>query len=262
MSENNSLGSLFDLTGQVAIVTGGSRGLGFQVAEALVEYGASLLLVARKAPPLEAAAEELRKSGCHVVTLAADMTDFNAAGKIVQTAMDQFGRIDILVNNAGATWGAPAEDYPTEAWLKVLNTNMTGPFLLTQEVARKAMIPNGVGAILNVASVAGLQGHHHSMPGTIAYNTSKGAMINFTRALAAEWGKYGIRVNAIAPGYFPSKMTAGTLEKHQQDLVDRTPLNKLGGPNDLKGPAVLLASAAGGHITGQVLTVDGGAIVI
>ncbi len=262
MSENNSLGSLFDLTGQVAIVTGGSRGLGFQVAEALVEYGASLLLVARKAPPLEAAAEELRKSGCHVVTLAADMTDFNAAGKIVQTAMDQFGRIDILVNNAGATWGAPAEDYPTEAWLKVLNTNMTGPFLLTQEVARKAMIPNGVGAILNVASVAGLQGHHHSMPGTIAYNTSKSAMINFTRALAAEWGKYGIRVNAIAPGYFPSKMTAGTLEKHQQDLVDRTPLNKLGGPNDLKGPAVLLASAAGGHITGQVLTVDGGAIVI
>ncbi len=262
MSENKSLGSLFDLTGQVAIVTGGSRGLGFQVAEALAEYGASLLLVARKAPPLEAAAEELRKSGCRVATLAADMTGVNAAGKIVQTAMDQFGRIDILVNNAGATWGAPAEDHPTEAWLKVLNTNMTGPFLLTQEVARRAMIPNGGGAILNIASVAGLQGHHHSMPGTIAYNTSKGAMINFTRALAAEWGKYGIRVNAIAPGYFPSKMTAGTLEKHQQDLVDRTPLNKLGGPNDLKGPAMLLASAAGGHITGQVLTVDGGAIVI
>ena len=262
MSENPALNTLFDLTGQVAIVTGGSRGLGLQVAEALAEYGASLLLVARKEHELAATTEELRKAGYTVDYMAADLSDTTAAERIVATALEKFGRIDILVNNAGATWGEATETHPLNAWQKVLNTNMTGPFLLTQEVARKAMIPAGSGAILNIASVEGLQGHHYRMTGTIGYNATKGAMINFTRALAAEWGQYGIRVNAIAPGYFRSKMTAATLDEHDGDLVDRTPLGKLGGPGDLKGPALLLASPAGGHISGQILTVDGGAIVI
>lgn len=262
MSDLTHLHDLFDLTGQVAIVTGGSRGLGLQVAEALGEFGASLVLVARKADELSETVEQLSNAGIRAEGITADLSNPTAAADIVGFAMETFGRVDILVNNAGATWGAATEEHSLEGWNKVLATNLTGPFLLCQEVARQAMIPEKSGSILNVASVEGLQGHHPEMVGTLSYNATKGAMVNFTRALAAEWGKHGIRVNALAPGYFPSKMTAKTLGSHEAHLVYSTPLGKLGNAQDLKGPALLLASQAGGHMTGQILVVDGGAIVI
>jgi len=176
--------------------------------------------------------------------------------------MDSYGRIDVLVNNAGANWGAPAEQYPLESWNKVLELNVTSLFLVTQAVAQRAFLPQGRGVVVNLASTEGLQGHHPSFPGTIAYNTAKGAVINMTRALAAEWGPRNIRVNAIAPGYFPSKMTAGTIAEHGDVLIEQTPLGKLGGETDLMGAALLLASDAGGHITGQTIVVDGGTTII
>ncbi|CUH84785.1 SDR family oxidoreductase [Thalassovita mediterranea] len=257
-----TLAGLFDLTGKTAIVTGGSRGLGLQVAMALGEYGANLVLVARKAAELEATVAELRARGWPVEGVVADLAKPDTIAGIVDRALDMFGGVDILVNNAGATWGAPTESHPIDGWNKVVATNLTGPFLLTQEVARRAMIPAGRGSVINVASVEGLQAHHPDMTATIGYNATKGGVINMTRALAAEWGPHNIRVNAIAPGYFPSKMTAATLDAHEAHLVGQTPLGKLGGPTDLMGPALLLASDAGGHMSGQILVVDGGAIVI
>ena len=258
----SALEQLFDLTGKVAIITGGSRGLGFQIAEALGGAGASLLLVARKEGELSEAVDQLGKQGVRASYYCADLASPDAPAEIVAQALAQFGRLDILVNNAGATWGAPAEDYPKEGWDKVIQLSLTSLFQLAQAAARDAFIPQGEGVILNVASVEGLQGHHPSRLGTIAYNAAKGGVINMTRALAAEWGPKNIRVNALAPGFFPSKMTAGTIAEHEADFLNQTPLGKLGGPHDLKGPALLLTSAAGGHITGQVLVVDGGATII
>ncbi|MBO9559362.1 MAG: SDR family oxidoreductase [Caulobacter sp.] len=256
------LASLFDLKGRVAIVTGGSRGLGFQIAGALGEFGATIVLVARKQAELDAAVAELAGQGVTAAGLAADLGAPGAASDLVQRVLERFGRIDILVNNAGTVWGAPAEDYPLEGWAKVIDLNVTGLFLLTQAVAKAAFIPQGKGAVVNVASIEGLQGHHPEQVGTIAYNTAKGAVINLTRALAAEWGPKNIRVNAVAPGYFPSKMTAATIGEHGERMLRDTPLGKLGGPTDLMGAALLLASDAGGHITGQTIVVDGGATII
>jgi NAD(P)-dependent dehydrogenase (short-subunit alcohol dehydrogenase family) len=260
--KSGALHSLFDLSGRVALVTGGSRGLGLQIAAALGEYGAALALVARRSADLDAAVEALGQAGAAAVGFTADLGDPEAAARLTTQVMARFGRIDILVNNAGATWGAPAEDYPLEGWNKVINLNLTGLFLLTQAVASRAFLPQGRGTIINVASVEGLQGHPPELPGTIAYNAAKGAVINMTRALAAEWGSRNIRVNALAPGYFPSKMTRTILEKHGEQILRLTPLGKLGGDTDLMGAALLLASDAGGHITGQTLAVDGGASVI
>ncbi|MDR3449753.1 MAG: SDR family oxidoreductase [Alphaproteobacteria bacterium] len=252
------LRELFDLSGRVAIITGGSRGLGFQIAEALGEFGAHPVLVARRADELDAAVAALAGQGITASAIAADLGPTGAAVDLVARVLDDFGRIDILINNAAATWGARAEDYPDEAWDKVVNLGMTGAFKLSREVAKRAFIPAGRGVIVNVASIEGLAGHPASRLGTIAYNAAKGGVINMTRALAAEWGPKSIRVNAIAPGFFPSKMTAATVAAHMADLVERTPLGKLGGEGDLKGAALLLASDAGGHMTGHTLVVDGG----
>ena len=259
---SRALASLLDLTGRVALVTGGSRGLGLQIANALSEFGASLVLVARKQPNLDAAVEQLNTAGRTAVGFAADLGASEGISLLTERVIDRFGRIDVLVNNAGATWGAPAEDYPVDGWNKVIDLNVTGLFLLTQAVARRAFLPQGKGAVINVASVEGLQGHHPDLPGTIAYNTAKGAVINMTRALAAEWGPRNIRVNALAPGYFPSKMTRTILEQHGDEILRQTPLGKFGGDTDLMGAALLLASDAGGHITGQTIVVDGGASII
>ena len=249
---------LFDLTGKVALVTGGSRGLGLQIAEALGEAGAKILLTSRKAADLEEAAADLQAKGIDTRWVAADASDPAQIQRVVDEAMQRMGQIDILVNNAGATWGAPAEDHPLEAWDKVMNLNSRSLFLFAQAVARASMIPRKQGRIINVASIAGLGGNP-SMMTTIAYNTSKGAAVNFTRALAAEWGKYGITVNALAPGFFPSKMTKGLLAALGEDkMAARAPLNRIGDDDDLKGAALLFASAAGKHITGQILAVDGG----
>ncbi|MBC7445615.1 MAG: SDR family oxidoreductase, partial [Polaromonas sp.] len=253
---------LFDLKGKTALVTGGSRGLGLQLAQALGEAGAKVMLSSRKAEDLIESAALLKAAGIDVDWIAADCSreaDIRALG---DETLKRFGQVDILVNNAGAAWGAPAEDHPVEAWDKVMNLNVRGYFILSQHIAKHSMIPRRSGRIINVASIAGLGGNPRGM-NTLAYNTSKGAVINFTRALACEWGVNHITVNAICPGFFPSRMTQGTLKAMgEEKLAEHAPLGRLGDDEDLKGLCVLYASEAGKHITGQWLAVDGGVSVV
>jgi NAD(P)-dependent dehydrogenase (short-subunit alcohol dehydrogenase family) len=249
---------LFDLSGKTALVTGGSRGLGLQIAEALGEAGAKILLSSRKAADLEESAAHLKAKGIEALWIAADASRPEEVKRVADDAMQRLAKVDILVNNAGATWGAPAEDYPLEAWDKVMNLNIRSVFLMSQAIGKASMIPARAGRIINIASIAGLSGSGSDIQ-FIAYGTSKGAVVNFTRTLAGEWGRYGINVNALAPGFFPSKMTKGVLEMHGADkLASHAPLRRLGDDDDLKGAALLFASAAGKHITGQILAVDGG----
>ena len=259
---SRSIQQLFDLRGKTALVTGSSRGLGLQLARALGEAGATLMLSSRKAHDLEQAAAELKADGMDARWIAADCAQDTEIKRLADETLGQFGHLDILVNNAGASWGAPAEDHPVDAWDKVMNLNVRGYFLLSQRVAKQSMIARRSGRIINVASILGLNGNPPDM-NTIAYNTSKGAVINFTRTLGAEWGKYNITVNAICPGFFPSKMTAGLMATIGEDrLAASAPLQRLGDDEDLKGLCVLFASDAGKHITGQWLAVDGGASVV
>ena len=250
---------LFDLTGKVALITGGSRGLGLQMGEALGEMGAKLAITARKADELAEAKAHLEKLGIEVLAVPSDLSKFDQIPGLVTKVLEHYGRIDILLNNAGATWGAKAEDYPFEAWMKVINLNVNGMFLLTQEVGKRAFIPQKSGKVIVTASIAGLRGNPPEM-GTIAYNASKGADVNFVRALASEWGKYNINVNAICPGFFPSKMASGLLDMLGDKIIAGTPLGRIGGDEDLKGLVVLLASEAGRHISGQAIAVDGGSM--
>ncbi|MCE2658811.1 MAG: SDR family oxidoreductase [Rubrivivax sp.] len=248
---------LFDLTGQVALVTGGSRGLGLQMAEALGQAGAKVMLTARKAAELEEAAAELQAQGIDARWVAADSSNPAEIQRVVDETLQRLGPVDVLINNAGATWGAPAEDHPLEAWDKVMNLNVRSLFLYAQAVARSSMLPRRQGRIVNVASIAGLAGSTEVK--FVAYASSKAAAINLTRQLAAEWGPSNINVNALAPGFFPSKMTRGTLQALGEEALAATaPLRRIGGDDDLKGAVLLLSSAAGRHITGQVLAVDGG----
>lgn len=249
---------LFDLSGQTALVTGGSRGLGLQMAHALGEAGAKVLLTSRKANDLQEAAAELKAAGIEAEWIAADCADEADIQRLAKEAVQRLGHVDILINNAGASWGSAAEDYPTAAWDKVMNLNIRGYFLLSQQIARLSMLPRKSGRIINVASIAGLGGNPTGMK-TIAYNTSKGAVINFTRALAAEWGAHGLNVNAICPGFFKTKMASVLIESLGEDeMKSHAPLNRLGDDEDLKGITLLYASAAGKHITGQWIAVDGG----
>ena len=255
----HSIQQLFDLKGNTAVITGGSRGLGLQIAEALGEQGASLVITSRKQDELDEAVAHLKQMGITATAVAADLGKAEAIPAFVASALGHLGHVDILVNNAGATWGSPAEDHPLEAWDKVMNLNVRSIFLLSQAIGKQSMIPRRSGRIISVASIAGLGGNGASGMQTIAYNTSKAAVINFTRTLAGEWGQYGITVNAIAPGFFPSKMTRGLLEKlGAEEMAARAPLRRLGDDEDLKGAALLFASNAGKHITGQTLAVDGG----
>ena len=254
--------TLFDLSGKTALVTGGSRGLGLQIAEALGEAGARILLTSRKAADLEEATADLQAKGIDTRWVAADASRPEEIERVASEAMQRLGQVDILVNNAGATWGAPAEDHPLEAWDKVMNLNIRSVFLMSQAIGRASMIPRREGRIINVASIAGLSGAGPEMQ-YIAYGTSKGAVVNFTRTLAGEWGRYNINVNALAPGFFPSKMTKGTLDRlGAEKMAAGTPIGRIGDDDDLKGAALLFASAAGKHITGQILAVDGGVSAI
>jgi gluconate 5-dehydrogenase len=254
--------TLFDLSGKTALVTGGSRGLGLQIAESLGEAGARILICSRKAADLEEAAAQLQSRGIDTRWVAADTSRPDDIERVCSEAMQRLGAVDILVNNAGATWGAPAEEHSLDAWDKVMNLNIRGIFLMSQAIGRASMIPRRAGRIINVASIAGLAGNSSVMT-TIAYNTSKGAVVNFTRALAGEWGRHGITVNALAPGFFPSRMTKGLLAHVGEDkIAAAAPLQRLGDDDDLKGAALLFASAAGKHITGQILAVDGGVSAI
>lgn len=250
---------LFSLAGKSALVTGGSRGLGLQMAEALGEQGARIVLSARKLGELDEAVAHLKARGVDVSAIAVDLSDDVQIKPFVAEALGRLGQIDILINNAGASWGAPAEDYPIEAWDKVMNLNIRSMFLVTQAVGKRSMIPRRYGRVINTASIAGLAGNPPDTMKTIAYNTSKGAVVNFTRTLAGEWGCYGITVNAIAPGFFPSKMTRGVLAAIGEETLTReAPLGRIGDDEDLKGATLLFASDAGKHITGQILAVDGG----
>jgi len=248
---------LFDLSGKTALVTGGSRGLGLQIAEALGEAGARVLLTSRKAADLEESAAHLKDKDIEAIWIAADLSQPSEIVRVTQDAIARLGPVDILVNNAGATWGAPAEDHPLEAWDKVMNLNVRSIFLMSQAIGKHSMIPRKSGRIINVASIAGLAGSQDLS--TVAYQTSKAAVINFTRSLAGEWGKFGINVNALAPGFFPSRMTKGLLDQYGADNMARhAPLRRLGDDDDLKGATLLFASQAGKHITGQILPIDGG----
>ena len=250
---------LFDLTGKTALITGGSRGLGLQMAEALGEQGARIVISARKQADLDEALAHLQSRDIQASAIAADLSKESAVIALLDGALEKLGHIDILINNAGATWGAPAEDYPTEAWDKVMNLNIRSIFLLSQAVGKRSMIPRRSGRIINIASIAGLAGNAPGTMQTIAYNTSKAAVINFTRTLAGEWGVHGITVNAIAPGFFPSKMTKGILDHlGEEKLAKEAPLQRIGDDEDLKGATLLFASDAGKHITGQTLAIDGG----
>ena len=254
-----TVSALFNLKGKTAIVTGGSRGLGLQMAEALGEQGAKVMISARKQSELDEAVAQLKAKGIDAAAFAADLSEPTHVQALVDAAMAAFGQIDILVNNAGATWGAPAEDHPVEAWDKVMNLNVRSIFLMSQAVAKASMIPRQYGRIINIASIAGLSGNPPGTMKTIAYNTSKAAVINFTRTLAGEWGAHNITVNAIAPGFFPSKMTKGVLAAIGEDNLARgAPLGRIGDAEDMKGATVLFASDAGKHITGQTLAIDGG----
>ena len=248
---------LFDLSGQVALVTGGSRGLGLQIAEALGEAGARIMLTARKDDELASAVTHLQSLGIQAHHIAADSSEPEQIHRVVEETVQRLGPIDILINNAGATWGAPAEDHPLSAWDKVMNLNIRSLFVYAQAVAKASMLPRKRGRIINIASIAGLAGSLDMQ--FIAYGTSKGAVVNFTRTLAGEWGPHGITVNALAPGFFPSKMTRATLAHYGADkLAAAAPLRRLGDDDDLKGAVLMFASAAGKHITGQILAVDGG----
>jgi len=255
-----SVRQLFDLSGKVALVTGASRGLGLQMAMALGEMGARLVITARKQDGLDQAALTLAKYGIEVLTVAGDLSHREFVPTLVDEVLARYGTIDILVNNAGTSWGAPAEDYPDEAWHKVMSLNIDAMFFLSREVGRRVMIPHMAGKIINIASVAGLTGNPPDIS-TIAYNTSKGAVVNFTRALAAEWGRYNINVNTICPGFFRSKMSQAVLERIEPQMIAATPLQRIGGDEDLKGSVVFLASEASRHVTGQSLAVDGGACI-
>jgi NAD(P)-dependent dehydrogenase (short-subunit alcohol dehydrogenase family) len=254
---------LFDLTGKVAVVTGGSRGIGLQMAQALGEMGARVAVTARKADELEAAAAHLAALGVDAHTVAADLAQPSAIPGIVADVAARLGPVDILVNNAGTNWAAPAETHPDDGWRRVMSLNLDAAFFLAREVAKRSMIPRRHGKIINIASIAGMFGNPPGWDmGTVGYSTSKGALIQMTRALAAEWGRHDINVNAICPGFFPSRMTRTTLDRIETTVLETTPLGRLGGDRDLMGAVVFLASEASRHITGQALVVDGGLTIV
>ena len=252
---------LFDLSGKVAIITGAGRGLGEFIAEAFAEAGANIVLCSRKIENCEEVARKLQSFGVRTLALKCDISNPQDVKEVVNQTLEQFGSVDILVNNSGATWAAPVEEMPLEAWKKVIDVNITGTFLMSQEVG-KIMIKQHQGKIINLSSIAGFGGTNPEYMNTIGYNTSKGAINTFTKDLAVKWGEYNINVNAIAPGSFPTKMSTEMLEQSKDYFISNTPLKRFGSKEDLKGVAVFLASKASDFITGEIITVDGGVSAI
>ncbi len=248
---------LFDLHGQVALVTGGGRGIGKTIAQAYGEAGAKLVITGRRYEWLTPTAEELRGRGVECLDVVADVTKPDDVARATQAALDAYGQIDILVNNAGQTWGQSTEEMPFDRWRQVIEVNLNGMFLMSQHVGR-TMLARGAGRIINIASVAGLAAGDAEGAHTIAYNTSKAGVIHFTRTLAMEWGRRGILVNAIAPGWFPTRMASATIDAYRPRFEARTALGRLGELDELRGIAIFLASPASSYITGQVIVVDGG----
>ena len=250
---------LFRLDGKTAIVTGGGRGLGSYMAAALSDAGANVVLCSRKREPLEEVREEIEASGGKALALACDVTKEEDVENVVSVAGEAFGSIDVLVNNSGATWGAPPAQMPPEKFDQVMAVNVRGTFLMSQAVGRRMIERGSGGTIVNISSLAGLVGGHPDYMQTVGYNASKGAVISMTRDLATSWAQYGITVNAIAPGWFPTRMSGGLIEKFEEKMLEGIPLHRFGNPEDLKGVVVFLASPAAAYITGQTIVVDGGA---
>jgi len=250
---------LFRLDGKTAIVTGGGRGLGRYMAEALSDAGANLVLCSRKREPLEEVRQEIEARGQKALALECDVTKQEDVEGVVSEAEETFGSVDVVVNNSGATWGAPPTEMPPEKFDKVIAVNVRGTFLMSQAVGRRMIERKSGGTIINISSVAALVGGHPDYMQTVGYNSSKGAVISMTRDLATSWAKHHITVNAIAPGWFPTRMSGGLIEKFGERMVGDIPLGRFGNPEDLKGVVVFLASPAASYITGQTIVVDGGA---
>lgn len=255
------LNDLFDLTGQVALVTGGSRGLGLEMAEGLAEAGCALMLVARREQWLAPAVEEFKSRGFKCEGALCDVARADDVQKVVAQTVEAFGKVDILVNNAGVTWGQPAEELPLEKWQMVLDIDLTGAFLFCQAAGRE-MIRQQYGRIINVASISGLVGTLPEGLHTAAYVAAKGGLIALTKELAAKWAMHNIRVNAIAPGFFPSRMTEKIIDQVEATIVAASPMRRVGREGELKGVAVFLAAAASNYITGQTIVVDGGTTIV
>lgn len=252
---------LFDLTGRTALITGGSRGLGLEIARAAAELGANVILVARSEQGLADARTAIDVPASQVATIAADIGDLEAIPSLVARAAELFGPIDILINNAGINLPSPAETYPRDAWLQVMDVNLNAPMLIAAEVARTCMIPRKQGKILNIASVGGMIGNAPQFGmKAAAYNASKSGLIGMTRALASEWGCQNINVNALCPGFFITDMSQDFLDHVGPAVLPTIPLGRYGGKHDLIGPAMLFITDAGRHITGETLVVDGGMI--
>lgn len=242
----------------MALVTGGGRGLGEQIARGLSQAGAAVALASRKREACEEVAREISAAGGRALALRLDVSSEEEVRAAVDLVESSLGPVDLLVNNAGTSWGAPATDMPLEAWRKVMDTNATGTFLCSREVARRLIVRGAPGAILNVASIAGLRGSPPEVMDAAGYSASKGAIIALTRDLAVKWARHGIRVNALAPGFFRTKMTEVVLRHAEADIARAVPLGRVGDDDELLGAALFLLSPAAGYVTGQVLAVDGG----
>lgn len=253
---NNTL-ELFNLKGKVALITGGGRGLGRQIASAYADAGCAIAVCSRKIENCSETAEELQQKGINAKAYACDVTDEMSVGSVVAQVINDFGKIDILVNNSGTTWGAAVEEMPLEAWEKVMKVNVTGTFLMSQQVGRH-MIERKSGKIINIASAAGVKAEPPEVLNAIGYSTSKAAVIHFTKDLARKWGQHQIYVNAIAPGFFPSKMTKVVLQEKGDAIKKKNPLNRIGDDYALRGAALFLATEASDFVTGQTISVDGG----
>lgn len=250
---------LFDLTGKTAIVTGGSRGIGVEMAEALAEAGANLMLCARREEWLNETVEEFRANNYNVAGKVCDVSKAEDVQAVVDETVKTFGKVDILINNAGISWGAMPEDMPLAQWQKVLDVNLTGCFLMAQAIGRE-MLKQKSGSIINIASIAGLTSSANG-PFYAGYVASKAGLIGLTRELAASWGRKGIRVNAIAPGFFHSRLADAVIDIYERSIQENNVIPRVGNEGELKGITVFLASEASSYITGQTFAVDGGMTV-